>query len=739
MSGYLPDIASWALRGGAGSNQDEGEDGNQQESSADQGNPLTEEEMRARRLARIAGLQQPTEPMDVDSTPKVEQMDVDEEDDRKPPAKPTLPVKAAARPSAKPAAMPVAKPAPKLSKVESVSSSHTTSETQVKKKRAIDPSRKAQRKKELLIKKVLQVSLAGSSTTSDTSCVVLDIDVAEINVQAIAEILPTRLAMTNLPTSHKQTVIPYLGSCYKRSSEELKHMKQSKVKIAPGMEELLDEIKKQTVSYAASSLMVPDLFAMGKDGTMQLAKALISSSTDIASSITQGVGGNATSFYYCLCEELLSQDVSVFEHVIGSVVTILTKALAGLDTVLDTGTEGSGLVLVSALTALCTHKKAALHMSQMSNFLLPASGTVQAQERVSPPVPSPPPGSTREQLQLFRLMQSMRNNAGYRKRSGPGLERETILGLVLRLGCPRDNQAVTGAFPNVMASLDSVEKTAGSLRRQLVVYQGACNQLLRSLVTAGADARKQVMQWFIDALSVNIGATAMRPDYTKVSKPATLINISVVLLKLCEPFMDSEKKSLLINQGFVSSPADHGGVFAVAGDDAVPRLGENETNSSVEYNPKNTFIPQCFFFAARSLHLGFVPLSSFHHNLLRQISHMHYELRQRNADLQSDPGFAHILRMQRANEVTVFLDDMVSATIRFCNLMASFLLRLESPELRTMPEHFVDDICEILQFIARMKPKLLNGHEFRNIFRMVVKLLSPSFADVSDSIVCFVS
>ena len=57
------------------------------------------------------------------------------------------------------------------------------------------------------------------------------------------------------------------------------------------------------------------------------------------------------------------------------------------------------------------------------------------------------------------------------------------------------------------------------------------------------------MQWFIDALLVNVGATAMRPDKTKVSNAQTLQNIAVVLLKLCEPFVNNPSR---IDPGFVS-------------------------------------------------------------------------------------------------------------------------------------------------------------------------------------------
>ena len=238
------------------------------------------------------------------------------------------------------------------------------------------------------------------------------------------------------------------------------------------------------------------------------------------------------------------------------------------------------------------------------------------------------------------------------------------------------------------------------------------------------------MQWIIDALLVNVHATAMRPDPSKVSGTSTLTNLSVVLLKLCDPFMSDEKKADLIDPGFVSSEKDHKGVYITTGDDAVPRLGENPTPPSDPYAPKNSFIPQCFYFAARSLSFGIVPLSSYQYNLLRQISHTHWDLRQRNVDLQSDPTFSRLLALQRANEITLYAEEMVTDTVRFCNLMAGTLLKMDDARLCLMPEFFVDDICSILMHMAKFKPKLLRGADFRHVFQMVVKLLSPTYAHV---------
>jgi ubiquitin conjugation factor E4 B len=497
------------------------------------------------------------------------------------------------------------------------------------------------------------------------------------------------------------------------------------------LELIVEEIKSQTVSYAASSLMVPDLFEGGKDSAVQLAKCLIASS-ESSQSITQGVNGTTSSFYYCLCEELTSQDVTILEHVVGEVVQYFTSSLRKMDTVLDGTPDGGPLVVATALAAMCCHKKVANIITKLSIFLLPPPDSPAAKEKVSPSAPSIPPGVSPQQRQFLLLMQAM-NREDYLKRSGPALEKETILGLVLRIGCPRDHPSTTGAFPNVLATKDSVEKTIDHMRRQLIAYQGTCNTLIRALVTAGADARQKVTQWIIDALLVNVGATAMRPDHTKVSKAPLLMNLFVILLKLCEPFMDSNTKEALIDPGFVSSEKDHGGVYMKSGDDAVSRLGENNASSFASYDPKNSFIPICFFLTARALHLSFVPLTALHHNLLRNISHNAWTLQQRNADLQSDPNFAALIGIQRANEVTLYESEMIASTLRYCSLMARFLLRLDERTLGEMPEHFVDDICDVLNFLANPnvgKPKLLMGHEFGAIFRLVVKLLSPRFSNL---------
>ena len=109
----------------------------------------------------------------------------------------------------------------------------------------------------------------------------------------------------------------------------------------------------------------------------------------------------------------------------------------------------------------------------------------------------------------------------------------------------------------------------------------------------------------------------------------------------------------------------------------------------------------------------------------------HYDLSTQNRDIQSDPHFCILVSKQRANEVALFQEELISDTMRFCNLMARVLHLSPDDVLSQIPEHFVDNVCDTLMSVAKMKPKLLRGLEIRYVFKLVVKLLSSKYASVS--------
>jgi hypothetical protein len=775
MSGFLPDLASWALGGGAGSNNnDNNNNNNNNTTSSTSGEaPLTEQEVRTRRLARMEAMSRSTstvsantinnnssDAMQVDgidavatTTPSAVGTSIPNPMEISPPRKnkttatgmtlETSPSNQSSSQNHKKAKEGHSTTTTTTTVVppplgDTASPIHTAISTS-------DPAKKLQRRKEVMIKKILHITLAnginaGAPPNTDPACVMMELDdPIPLGLHSIAELLATRLA---LPLTSMQTMPPqkplvnYLATAHRTATEELRTLRSNK-KLKEGDEELLallTEIQNQVVSYAASSLMEPDLFEQAQDGVDQLTKALLTSGLDPTQDITFGVSGPSSSFYQLLCEELQAQDEASFASVLHQVVMSLLQALKKCDS-FDSGVgETSALGIVSALTSLCSNKKAAILVSKLDCFLVPPEGTPQATEMMQPPFLA----GAADLLRMFSA-----EHRPYQKRSGPGIEKETILGLALRISTPKSNSAF--APTNILRQkLDSVERATNQQRQQLHMHQEACHQLIMNLIKGGTEAREQVLQWFVDCQLVNAGATAMRPDVTKVSSPGLLLNVSVELLKLCDPFVSNETKHKLIDPGFVSLSDVGKQLFPTTGDAAVSRLGESSTDEDgdspmdttttaepVVYAPKNTFVPQVFFLAARSLALGIVPQLSSHENLLRHISHQHWELNSQNRDVYSDPHFSMLVSRQRSSEVALFQEEMTIDTIRFINLLAKLLVDLSDDVLKKMPEHFVDNICDIFMSIAKLKPRSLRGMDARHAFSLMVKLLSPKYKSVS--------
>ena len=490
---FLPDLAGWALSGGAGrGDSDDGQDGN----DADQ-TPIvqeSEEEIRAKRLARLAARFDKKDDAnssgaDANETSKLKSnepspMEVDNS------------LASTEKTSVKEVKVAEAEKPKTIGKTKPAIEEGPSKKIKAKESKP-DPARKIQRKKELLLKKMLKIKLAGGSI-SDSELIEIDIGTAAVSVEGVSEILATRLALSPKSlmkfSSSDKGLFSYLGACHKRVAEELKNMPAKKGPddtINDELRDILQEMKRQVVSYAATSLMAPDLFELAQDGALQLTECLKNAILDPVSSLTIGVNGKNSSFYSALCDELMSQDEEVFESLITGVVKNLREGLSKTENVLE-NSGNSGLVQVSALTALCSYKKAAVVVTRTPDFVLPSDGSSEAAEKIAAPIPPPPPGATPQQLGIYRLMSTM-GRQSYLKRSGPGLEKQTLLGLILRLGTPMDSSAVNSQFQNVARSSRSeVQKRTDTLRRQLKVYQETVYSFVKCLITAGEEARKPV-------------------------------------------------------------------------------------------------------------------------------------------------------------------------------------------------------------------------------------------------------
>jgi Ubiquitin elongating factor core len=753
-SGFLPDLARWALGGGAAaaaadaSNEEEDDpmeveddDDNQQQQpnpspaavtpvrqddTAE--HPLSAAELRAQRLARISMMTTTAAPPPATTNNNNNNKSV-----------------------------------PMVSKAPPVAvapTSDSTSEDARKKFKSVattttlSPAKKLQRKKELLLRKVLHVQVVwgnAMATTTSLSIVPIQLDGPNddedadlLTLASIAEILAMRLSLE--PDAGLPPLISYLADSFRRAADELKsnddHM------------DLLQEIQRQVTSYAVSCVLEPELFAQGHDATTQLADALLAHTADPLHAITFGVSGPTSSFYYQFCQELVQQQHDAVPRVVQPVVDRILDLLLQCNSVLDTVTVGGETVtptmLVQTLTALCSHKAVAQALCELPQFLLPAADEQKAARLVRAPQPSrrnasaaaappPPPGrnATTEQflswmMETAAFQQNSTSNLTFAARSGPALEYCTLLGRALRLGVPLKYNAALPPNTILRQSVATVERINTTQRLQLKLHQDACFALVMAAIKAGGVARAHVLTWLHDLLLVNTGASAMRPDPTKVSGTGLLLNTQQVLLRLCQPFLTDASKQHLIDPCYLADPTAHGGVYATTGDAAVPRLGDSDATTPGAYQPKNTFIPTCFFLTARAVHYGIVPLLSAHETVLRQISHLHWDISNNAArSVYTDPHFGMLVARQRCMEVALYQEELVADSLQFVNCLAQFIVTCSDQHLAMVPEDFVSDACDVVTAISKFKSKLLTGVNLSNVFHMVVKLLSPQYATVS--------
>ena len=70
------------------------------------------------------------------------------------------------------------------------------------------------------------------------------------------------------------------------------------------------------------------------------------------------------------------------------------------------------------------------------------------------------------------------------------------------------------------------------------------------------ETREQVVAWIGTLLDLNIARVRMNPDRSTTSTDGFLLNLNVVLLRLCAPFMeDQQKVRVAVTRSFQGLPS----------------------------------------------------------------------------------------------------------------------------------------------------------------------------------------
>jgi ubiquitin conjugation factor E4 B len=125
------------------------------------------------------------------------------------------------------------------------------------------------------------------------------------------------------------------------------------------------------------------------------------------------------------------------------------------------------------------------------------------------------------------------------KSAAPEIEKRTILGPFFRISpLQPEVTRVYFAAPRTMEQ-SRVRSSQEALQITLAAHQTDLKNVVNALIRASTEARNRTLDWFAHIMNVNHKRRAIQVDPKEVASDGFMMNVTVVLDHLCEPFMDT--------------------------------------------------------------------------------------------------------------------------------------------------------------------------------------------------------
>lgn len=342
------------------------------------------------------------------------------------------------------------------------------------------------------------------------------------------------------------------------------------------------------------------------------------------------------------------------------------------------------------------------------------------------------------------------------------IEKFTTLGPFFRLS-PL-SQAVYDTYFPAPKTLDKgrIATAQAALRMSLNTHQKDLLDIVNQFVRASDKSRERTLAWFAYIMNKNKKRRAMRVDEREVASDGFMMNVTVVLDYLCEPFMDStfSKVGRIDKDYFLKKPR-----IDIADE---TKLNADQKTSDEFYEKKieegkPNFITEVFFLTLAAHHYGSETLNSKMKSLDRQIKQFLSQLvefEHMRTTHAASPANMRVLEIntQRYNEALeksmqlkmtiegVLFDDLMQArSLTFMRYVMVFMLRVASgtdyvpgkefklplPEVQTeifknYPEYMFEDVVKNANFIFRYLPKVMISSQVDELVIFCITFLRNS-------------
>ncbi len=340
------------------------------------------------------------------------------------------------------------------------------------------------------------------------------------------------------------------------------------------------------------------------------------------------------------------------------------------------------------------------------------------------------------------------------------IETKTFLGPFFRLSPMQSEVAMNYFSGSAGTDQGLITNAQRAVRMTLQTHQEELLDITNAFIK-NKETREKMLDWFALTVNKNHKRRAMQVDGKTVSSDGFMVNVTVILDRLCEPFMDA-----------TFSKIDRIDIDYLRRSPRVnikdeTKINADEKTSDEFYSTKasgvNNFISEVFFLTVAAHHYGIEAANSKLSNLQRDVKWLEGELAKMEPErhkYMTNPaqlqifdnhikkvkdqiarGKACILAIQG-----VLLDETVQArSMQLMRYVIVWLLRLVSPnasfpkkelqlpltetqpvQFRCLPEYLVEDIVGNFKFITRWMPHIITTTQCEELVKICIVFLRSS-------------
>lgn len=339
------------------------------------------------------------------------------------------------------------------------------------------------------------------------------------------------------------------------------------------------------------------------------------------------------------------------------------------------------------------------------------------------------------------------------------IETQTLLGPFFRLSPMQGDVAVNYFSGTSGGDKGLIANAQRALRMTLQTHQEELFDIANTFIK-NKDSRESMLNWFALTVNKNHKRRALQVDLKTVSSDGFMVNVTVVLDRLCEPFMDASFSKIdRIDIDYLRrSPR-------VDIKDET-KINADEKTSEEFYGTKadgaSNFISEVFFLTVAAHHYGTEAANAKLTSLSKDVKWLKKELEKFETERHkyaSNPAQLrtfdnHVKKIKDQIErgqctiyaITGVLSDetMQARSMQLMRYVIVWLLRLvsgvdfpkqdfqlplpseQSLAFRCLPEYFVEDIVGNFKFITRMMPQIITTTQCEELVKICIVFLRSS-------------